>query len=120
MILSSADILRILGGSEIIRLSAHIKIVDQKPSLSGDDRLYVCIGRFPTLDEFEATWTIWLEGDGETALVAAEIKRLLPKVEIEQGLLTIAKTTDFRSESTQTAPEAPKVKTAQVDLAQYE
>ena len=108
MILSSADILRILGGSEIIRLSAHIKIVDQKPSLSGDDRLYVCIGRFPALDEFEATWTIWLEGDGETTLVAAEIKRLLPKVTIQPGMITRLTTTDFRSEHTQTAPEAPR------------
>ena len=43
MILSSADILRILGGSEIIRLSARIKITDQKPTLSGDDQLLIYI-----------------------------------------------------------------------------
>ena len=100
MILSSADILRILGGSEIIRLSARIKITDQKPTLSGDDQLLIYISRFPSVAEFEATWTIWLEGDGETALVAAEIKRLLPKVQVQPGLITTLTTTDFRSEHT--------------------
>ena len=42
MILSSADILQSLGGSEIIRLAARLKIVDKKPALSGDEYLYVC------------------------------------------------------------------------------
>jgi hypothetical protein len=120
MILSSADILRILGGSEIIRLSARIKITDQKPTLSGDDQLLIYISRFPSVAEFEATWTIWLEGDGETALVAAEIKRLLPKVELQPGLITTLTTTDFRSEHTQTAPEAAKPQKAQVDTSAFE
>ena len=120
MILSSADILRVLGGSEIIRLSASIKIVDQKPTLSGDDRLYICISRFPSLGEFEATWTIWIEGDGEDALVTAEIKRLLPKVTVQPGLITTLTTTDFRSENTQVAPEAAKPKKAQIDTSAFE
>ena len=34
--------------------------------------------------------------------------------------MTEVTTTDFRSESTQAAPETPKTKTAQVDLSQYE
>ena len=42
MILSSADILRILGGSEIVRLSAKLKIVDGK-------RLH--LGSFGTIEE---------------------------------------------------------------------
>ena len=120
MILSSADILRVLGGSEIIRLSASIKIVDQKPTLSGDDRLYICISRFPSLDEFEATWTIWIEGDGEDVLVTAEIKRLLPKVTVRPGLVTTLTTTDFRSENTQVAPEAAKPQKAQIDTSAFE
>ena len=120
MILSSADILRILGGSEIIRLSASIKIADQKPTLSGDDQLFIYISRFPSVAEFEATWTIWLEGDGETALVAAEIKRLLPKVEVQPGLITTLTTTDFRSEHTQAAPEASKPQKAQIDTSAFE
>ena len=120
MILSSADILRILGGSEIIRLSARIKVADQKPTLSGDDQLFIHISRFPSVAEFEATWTIWLEGDGETALVAAEIKRLLPKVELQPGLITTLTTTDFRSEHTQTAPEVAKSQKAQIDTSAFE
>lgn len=120
MILSSADILRILGGSEIIRLSARIKITDQKPTLSGDDQLLIYISRFPRVAEFEATWTIWLEGEGEAELVAAEIKRLLPKVQVQPGLITTLTTTDFRSEHTQTAPEAAKPQKAQIDTSAFE
>lgn len=122
MILSSADILRVLGGSEIIRLSAKLKIVDGKPALSGAEGLFIYVGRFPRLQEFEATWTIWIESDGSEPddLVIAEIKKLLPRVEVRPGLMVEVTTTEFRSENTQSAPEAPQTKTAQVDLRQYE
>jgi hypothetical protein len=122
MILSSADILRVLGGSEIIRLSAKLKIVDAKPALSGAEGLFVYVGRFPRLEEFEATWTIWIESDGSEPddLVITEIKKLLPRVEVRPGLMVEVTTTEFRSESTQSAPEAPQAQTAQVDLSQYE
>lgn len=122
MILSSADILRVLGGSEIVRLSAKLKIVDSKPALSGAEGLFIYVSRFPRLEEFEATWTIWIESDGSEPddLIIAEIKKLLPKVEVRSGLMVEATTTEFRSESTQSAPEAPQAQTAQVDLSQYE
>jgi hypothetical protein len=64
MILSSADILRILGGSEVIRLSASIRIVDSKPAPSGAEGLFIFVDRFPKIEEFEATWSIWVESDG--------------------------------------------------------
>lgn len=122
MILSSADILKILGGSEIIRLSAKLKIVDGKPALSGAEGLFVYIDRFPKTDEFQATWTIYIESDGSEPddLVLAEIQKLLPSVKITPGLLTTVTTTDFLSGNTQRAPEAPKPVQAKVDLAQYE
>ena len=120
MILSSADILRILGGNEIIRLSANLSITDGRPSLSGREGIYIYVERFPSVQEFEATWSIYIESDEEVDLVLAEIKRLLPKVEVEQGLLTVVQTTDFRSDNTQTAPEASKVQQVKVDLTQYE
>ena len=120
MILSSADILNILGKNEVIRLTAKLSIVDGKPALSGREGVYIYVDRFPSAQEFEATWSIYIEADEEVDLVVAEIKRLLPKVEVEQGLLTVVKTTDFRSESTQIAPEAPEPKATQVDLSQYE
>ncbi len=120
MILSSADILRILGGSEIVRLSARLKVVDEKPVLSGEEHLYVCISRFPSVDEFQATWTVWIEGDGEEALVIEEIKRLLPSVKVNDGLITELTTTDFLSASTQRAPEAPALSNAQMGGHDYE
>jgi len=122
MILSSADILRVLGGSEVIRLSAKLKIVDGKPALSGAEGLFIYIDRFPRVDEFQATWFIYIESDGSEPddLVLAEIQKLLPSVKVQAGLLTTVTTTDFLSGNTQRAPEAPKVQTAQVDLTQYE
>lgn len=109
MILSSADILRILGGSEIVRLSARLSIVDGKPKLSGAEGLFIYIDRFPTVDEFEATWSIYIESDGSEPddIVIAELKRLLPNVKTEEGLFTRVTTTDFRSGNTQVAPAAP-------------
>jgi hypothetical protein len=122
MILSSADILRILGGSEIIRLSAKLKIVDGKPALSGAEGLFIYIDRFPKTDEFQATWSIYIESDGSEPddLVLAEIKKLLPSVKVEPGLMTTVITTDFLSANTQRAPEAPKQVQVQADLTQYE
>jgi hypothetical protein len=120
MILSSADILGILGGNEIIRLSAKLSIVDGKPALSGREGIYIYVNRFPTLQEFEATWQIWIESDEEDDLIIAELQRLLPRVQVTRGLMTTVSTTEFRSESTQAAPEASEAKTAQVDLTQYE
>ena len=120
MILSSADILKILSGNEIIRLSAVVSIVDGKPALSGREGTYIYVDRFPRTDEFQATWTIYIESDDDIDLIAAELRRILPSVRIEPGLMTTVSTTDFRSGNTQTAPEAPKAKTAQVDLTQYE
>ena len=108
MILSAADILRSLGSSEIIRLAARLKVVDKRPALSGDEYLYVCVSRFPDIHEFEATWTIWLEGQGEEELVIEEIKRLLPNVKVLGGLIVTITTTDFLSDNTQRAPEPPK------------
>lgn len=120
MIFSSADILSILGKNEVIRLSAKLSIVDGKPPLSGREGIYIYVNRFPTLQEFEATWQIWIEADEEDDLIVAELQRLLPRTQVTRGLMTTVSTTEFRSENTQRAPEAPKPVQAQVDLTQYE
>lgn len=106
MILSSADIAHILGSNEIIRLSAHVQIVDGKPPLTGAEGIHIYINRFPKIDEFESTWTLWIESDDvePSDLVIAELKRILPKVEVAQGLMTTIKTTDFATNNTQKAP----------------
>jgi hypothetical protein len=120
MILSSADIIRILGGDPIIRLAAKIAIVDGKPAISGREGLYIYVNRFPVLGEFEATFTLWIESDGSEPedIVIAQIQRLLPKVQVKSGLLTTVTTTEFRSESTQEAPQAPVA--AQIDTSALE
>lgn len=120
MILSSADILEILGRNEIIRLSATLSIVDGKPALTGAEGIRIYVDRFPRVDEFQATWFIYIESDEDVDLIVAELKRLLPSVRVSSGLLTTITTTDFLSESTQRAPEAPKPQATQVDLTQYE
>ena len=120
MILSSADILRILGSNELIRLSASVDIVDSKPLLSGKEGVYIHINRFPSLREFEATWDIWIEADEELDLVLAEMRRILPRMEVVPGLLTLVTTTEFRSESTQRAPEGSSSAQAQIDLSSFE
>ena len=106
MILSSADILRILGGSEIIRLSAKLKVVDGRPVLSGAEGLHIYVDRFPATAEFEATWTLYIESDGSEPedLVIFEIKRLLPSVKVTSGLLTVLTTTEFLSCLLYTSP----------------
>lgn len=120
MILSSADILKTLGRNEIIRLSASVSIVDGKPSLTGSEGTRIYIDRFPRVDEFQATWFIYIESDDSVELIIAELKRLLPSVRVSSGLLTTITTTDFLTESTQKAPEAPKVQATQINLTQYE
>ena len=122
MILSSADILRILGSSEIIRLSAKIKIADGRPALSGAEGMCIYVSRFPALAEFEATWTLYIENDDSEPedLVISEIKRLLPSVRVTDGLLTAVTTTDFLSESTQRAPEASVQKQSNIGAVDIE
>lgn len=121
MILSSADILRILGGSEIIRLSAKLKIVDSKPAPSGAEGLFIFVDRFPKIEEFEATWSIWIESDGSEPddLVIAEVRKLLPSVKVVNGLFTLLTATDFVSDSTQRAPETPEAPQVKVDLSSF-
>ena len=120
MILSSADILRILGGNQIIRLAAKVQLVESKPALSGREGLFIYIKRYPELAEFEATFTLWVESDGSEPddIVIAELKKLLPKVRVTPGLMTEVKTTEFRSESTLEAPTVAPV--PQVDMSALE
>ena len=122
MILSAADILRILGGSDIIRLSSKLKITDGRPQPSGAEGLCIYIDRFPTVDEFEATWALYIESDGSEPedLVIREIERLLPGVKAlnsSSALFTVLSTTDFLSENTQRRLQAPTASSKSVDTS---
>ena len=98
VILSSADILRILGGDAIIRQEARVISTEGRPSLGIDDTVYVYIEKYPTIKEFEATWRIWVQdnsGMGEYVLNA--MTALLPNFDFNGDHYT---TTDFASERT--------------------
>lgn len=115
MILSSANILETLQGSAVIRMAAgEIRIVDKKPIASGREGFHVYIEKYPTLEEFEATWRIWIESDGSEPddLLLAEMRRLLPNFEFKLGLIIEATVRDFKSSDTEARPkpsEAPVV-----------
>ena len=115
MILSSANILEILQGSAVIRMAAgEIRIVDKKPIASGREGFYVYIERYPTVEEFEATWKIWIESDGSEPddLLLAEMRQLLPNFTFRLGLIIEATVRDFKSEKTEVRPapqQAPVV-----------
>jgi len=106
VILSSSDILRILGADAIIRQAARLSVVEGRPGLGTDDSVYIYIDKFPTIDEFEATWKIWVtdnSGMGEYVLNA--MTSLLPNFEFAGGHYT---TRDFASERTVVKTEAEK------------
>lgn len=115
MILSSADILRILQGSAVIRMAAgEIRVVEKRPAPSGREGFFVYVEKYPTVDEFEATWKIWIESDGSEPddLLLAEMRQLLPNFEFKLGLIIEATVRDFKSEKTELKPkpqQAPSV-----------
>ena len=106
MILSSADILRILSGDAIIREAAELRIVEGRPGLDVGDRVYVYIDKYPSIEEFEATWNIWVQdnsGMGRYVLNAMTV--LLPKFDFNGKHHT---TTDFASDRTVTKSQEEK------------
>lgn len=98
MILSSADILRILSGDAMIRQEAKIYITEGRPGLGTEDAVYIYIDKYPTVDEFEATWSIWVQDNsGMGRYVLNAMTALLPNFDFNGKHYT---TTDFASERT--------------------
>ncbi len=115
MILSSADILRVLGGDPVIRQEARLSIVDDKPGIGLDEYVYIYVQRYPTVDEFEATWKIWVQDGGSDVLdlVLAAMTRMLPNFDYHK---THYSTTDFKSDRTEVEPEEELEFTEQDEL----
>ncbi len=115
MIRSSADILRILQSSAVISGSASsIVVVDKKPMASGREGFFVHIERYPTEEEFQVVWRVWIESDGSEPddLILAEMKRRLPGFSFKLGLLIEATVREFKTADTKLKPapqEAPPV-----------
>lgn len=107
MILSSADIARILGGDAIIRQEAVVSIVDGRAPLGTEEKVYIYIDKYPSVDEFEATWRVRVVDSASDFgdLVRQSMKSVLPRLE-PVGLDYLVK--DFRSASTETRPEPSK------------
>ena len=109
MILSSADILRVLGGDPVVRQEARLSVVDGKPGIGYDEFVYIYIDKYPATDEFEATWKIWVVDGGSAVydLVVEALYRLLPNFKLEGG---IASVTDFLTPQTETRPVESVIK----------
>lgn len=98
MILSSADILRALGGDAIIRQEARVEIVKDRPGLGTDDTVYVYIEKYPVIEEFEAVWRIWiLDNSGMGQYILSALTLLLPNFEFNGDHYTVR---EFASERT--------------------
>lgn len=98
MILSSADILRALGGDAIIRQEARVEIVKDRPGLGTDDTVYVYIEKYPVIEEFEAVWRIWiLDNSGMGQYILSALTLLLPNFKFNGDHYTVR---EFASERT--------------------
>lgn len=107
MIYSAANILELLGGDAVIRQEARLTIVDGSPGLGFEEYVYIYIDKYPTIDEFEATWKIWVVNGGSDLLdlVLQGMAQLLPSFDRAGSYYT---TTDFASERTVVKSEAEK------------
>lgn len=123
MIFSSADILRVLGGNQIIRATAKLQIVDGKPPITGDEGLFIYIDRYPSASEFQATWKLWVAdySDEPVDLVLEQMQSLLPGFQIRaNGLVVEAFTTELLSKNTQLRPKDAPAASATVDMSAFE
>lgn len=108
MILSASDIKAVLNGDPVIRLVAKVLIVDGKPPLGNGSGVVVYIDRYPTVDEFQARWKIWIiDFDNEPIdLIVQQMRALLPGFAIiTNGVITEAETVEIKSVDTQQRPE---------------
>jgi len=98
VILSSSDILRILGADAIIRQEGKLAVVEGRPGLGTGDTVYIYIEKYPVVEEFEATWKIWVQDNsGMGKYVLDAMTSLLPNFDFKGQYYT---TTDFASEHT--------------------
>lgn len=108
MILSASDIKAVLNGDPVIRLVAKTLIVDGKPKLGNGSGVVIYIDRYPSVDEFQARWKIWvIDYDNEPIdLILQQMKALLPGFAVvSDGVITEAETVEIKSPDTQQKPQ---------------
>lgn len=107
MILSASDIYALLTRDPILGTLGTIRIIDRRPPLEAGNGVYIYIKKYPTVQDFEATWNIWIVDYDEDPLdvVIGQIKRLLPRFTIlEGGAIIKATTTELRADRTEIEP----------------
>ena len=98
VILSSSDILRILSGDAIVRQEGRLAIVEGGPGFGVDEAVYIYVEKYPTIEEFEATWRIWVrDNSGMGKYVLDAMTALLPNFDFQGDHYT---TTDFATSET--------------------
>lgn len=110
MILSASDIYGVLTRDPILGSLTRVRIVETRPELGADDGVHIYIKKYPAVEEFEATWNIWIVDYDEEPLdiIIEQIRQLLPRFEIiEDGAIIKATTTELRTEKTETKPLPP-------------
>ena len=91
MIYSSNDIYRLLRSDAMIRQEASVQIVNGTPGLDVDELFYIYIDKYPTVEEFEATWRVWvLDNSNMGAYLVNTLTALLPGFDyIRPGLYEV-------------------------------
>lgn len=103
MILSSADIARVLSADAIISREAKVSIVEGKPGIGWEETVYIYIDKYPTIDEFEATWKIWVQDQSDMGqYVLNALTNLLPNFTFEGSHYS---TKDIATNKTVTKPQ---------------
>lgn len=107
MILSASDIYALLSRDPILGALTNVRIINTRPPLEAGNGVIIYVKKYPSLDEFEATWNIWIVDYDEEPLdvIIGQIRRLLPRFTIlEEGAIIKATTTELRSEKTEIEP----------------
>lgn len=107
VILSASDIYSLLTNDPLIGMLAKVRIVDQRLPAGAENGVFVYVKKYPSVEEFEATWNIWIvDYDGEPLdVVIAQMKKLLPRFTVvESGTITRATTTELRTPETEVEP----------------
>lgn len=123
MILSASDIRALLTRDPVLGALATVRIIDRKPPLEAGNGVYVYIKKYPAIQDFEATWSIWIVDYDEEPLdvILSQIRRLLPAFTIlESGAIIKATTTELKTDKTEVEPPQSKAKKPEFTAADLE
>jgi hypothetical protein len=107
VILSASDIYSLLTKDPLIGILAKVRVVDQRLPAEAENGVFVYVKKYPSIEEFEATWDIWIvDYDGDPLdVVIAQMRKLLPRFTVvEDGTITRATTTELRTPETEVEP----------------